>query len=87
MTQKESKEKFKREKLLLNKFLFKHYITSLNDIQLECYMNAMKEYAEYYAKRCLEIAYQKGKRKNWEESPTWDLDEETIINLELPEHE
>lgn len=56
---------------------------------IELVENAMKEYAEYYAKRCLEIAADKA------ESIT-DIDKyiygsivnrDSILNIQLPEHE
>jgi len=49
-----------------------------DDIQL-----AMKEYAEIYARKCLEIAYQSLLERNaWIQS-----EEEAIKEIKLPEHE
>lgn len=52
----------------------------------------MKEYAEYYSKRVLEIA---AKNAKWSCFPTKDdptafeeiVDKDSILNIQLPEHE
>lgn len=47
---------------------------------------AMKEYAEYYAKKCLEITALNvdcGNIEDWQ----YDIVRESILNIKLPEHE
>lgn len=54
---------------------------------------AMQEYAEYYAKRCLEIAAEKAQIKFKEmyytqgEQPKFIVNKESILNIQLPKHD
>jgi hypothetical protein len=54
----------------------------------------MQEYAEYYAKKCLEIAaenvelFQEGYyNRNDDLDYKWSVDRESITKIQLPEHE
>ena len=94
MSQKEYREKFKKEKLLLEPFLNNNYITSYNDSQLECYMDAMKEYAEYYAIKCLQLAAKSVKseqvmniQQGYEPFSETRIDKDSILNIKLPDHD
>lgn len=46
----------------------------------------MKEYAEYYAKKCLEIAINEINCGNAEDFQ-YDIARKSILNIKLPEHE
>jgi hypothetical protein len=84
MTQKEQREQFKKEKLLLEPFLNNNHITLYNDLQLECYMAAMKEYAEFYARRCLETAFDLRKSTHKVDSSIF---QGSIFDINLPPHD
>ena len=49
----------------------------------------MQEYAEYYAKKCLEIASNEARPKpEYFEGEIWyGVDSKTITNIKLPDHE
>ncbi len=58
----------------------------------ECFQEAMKEYAEIYASRCLEIAADNAEcddvsYKNGDSYPMFEVNKNSIINIDLPEHE
>jgi hypothetical protein len=55
---------------------------------------AMIEYAEYYAMRCLEIAAENAECEQFwrygqydEEESYFDINKDSILNIQLPEHE
>lgn len=62
--------------------------------QVDSHLKMMKEYAEYYAKKCLEIAAENAEtevqwfynRQDDEESHAV-VNKESITNIQLPEHE
>ncbi len=53
---------------------------------IELVENAMKEYAEYYAKKCLEIAADKAECECGGYIGS-EIEPSSILNIKLPEHE
>lgn len=51
--------------------------------------DAMKEYAEYYAKKCLEISIENAiyRTDGYGNTSTKFIDKDSILNIILPEHE
>lgn len=54
--------------------------------QYDDIQHIMQEYAEYYAKKCLEIAVNEVDCGNVEDFQ-YDIARESILNIKLPEHE
>lgn len=55
---------------------------------------AMKEYSEWYAKKCLEIAAEEADvMEEWfynrvdDEDHRWVINKDSILNIKLPEHD
>lgn len=62
--------------------------------QVDSHLKMMKEYAEWYAKKCLEIAadnaeiYEEGYyNRNDDPDYRWAVNKESITDIQLPEHE
>lgn len=50
--------------------------------------SAMKEYAEFYAKKCLEIAAKEANFMFTGDGPEdYEIDKDSILNIKLPEHD
>lgn len=56
-------------------------------------INCMKEYAEIYAKKCLDIVAENAViieegfyNRNDDEDTRWIVDQDSILNIELPQH-
>ena len=85
--------------------IINHYVPPI--CQGDWYKEMMKEYAEYYAKKCLKIAAENAKLSvdNWvhpkgypylmvnqnpnrlEEENYFHVDQNSITNIQLPEHD
>ena len=81
----------------IDKIILKHFNplelhkTSIYKFQVR---NAMQEYAEQYANRCLEMAAEKSEIEEYWDYDYFDnerkyfrVDKESILTIELPDHE
>lgn len=50
--------------------------------------NGLKEYAEFYAKECLEVAAEEANFMFTGDGPEdYEIDKDSILNIKLPEHD
>lgn len=56
-------------------------------VYVEDLVPIMEEYAEYYAKRCLEIAANNAVALERDYNDDWYVDTNSILNIELPSHD
>lgn len=74
----------KIEKLLID--FEPNWQTDKYELEIEDIKNICTEYAEFYAKKCLEIAINEINCGNAEDFQ-YDIARKSILNIKLPEHE
>lgn len=65
--------------------IINHYVPPV--CQGEWYKSMMIEYAEWYAKKCLEIAAENAVALERDYNDDWHVDTNSILNIELPSHD